>query len=353
MRCLACLFMTCNLLTSTVAAQASLPDWQEPLLKRLQTVAAGQDSELGVYVKDLDSNLVVALHAEELWYMASGTKVPVAISVLRGVERGDWSLETRLTLAADDYVDGAGSTNQHGPGTQLSVRYLLEQMIIYSDNTATDRLIRLVGLDAVNGLVAELVPQGFQPITSLADVRRHIYGELHPAAQRLGGTDLLRLKQAKRDSERLDRLASLLAVPRDALAPIDLNTAYARYYSSGLNAARLSAYGELLERLARGEALGAQQTDYLLDVMRHVKTGSKRIIAGLPKEARFAHKTGTQRARLCDSGLIETPARAAAPPVLVVACVRGEPSLAKAERSLRLVGEALADSGVLQRDALN
>lgn len=345
--------VTLALLTSPASADGQRPGWQEPLLERLQTVAAKQDGELGVYVKDLHSNLAVTLHAEELWYMASGIKVPVAIAVLRGVERGDWNLDSRLTLAADDFVDGAGSTNQYGPGERLSVGFLLEQMIIYSDNTATDRLIRLAGLDAVNVLVGELVSEGFEPITTLGDVRRHIYRELHPSAEHLGGRDLLRLRQARKDGERLDRLASLLGVPRKELAPISLGTAYANYYRSNLNAARLSAYGELLERLADGQALGAEQTRYLLGVMGRVKTGSKRIVAGLPDDARFAHKTGTQRERICDSGLIEMPARGSAQPVLIVACVQGEPSLAKAERSLRQVGEALTASGVLQRDALN
>jgi len=347
------LIIALALLSAAAQADATRPGWQEPLLARLQSIAAKQDGELGVYVKDLHSNLAVTLHAEELWYMASGIKVPVAITVLRGVERGDWNLDTRLTLAADDFVDGAGSTNQYGPGAQVSVRALLEQMIIYSDNTATDRLIRLVGIDAVNELVGELVPEGFEPITSLADVRRHIYRHLHPAAEQLGGRDLIRLRQARQDNERLDKLASLLHVPRAQLAPISLNTAYTRYYSSNLNAARLTAFGKLLERLAYGEALGAEQTDYLLGVMSRVKTGSKRIIAGLPKDARYAHKTGTQRARICDSGLIETSLRGTAEPVLVVACVRGELSLAKAERTLRQVGEALNESGVLQREALN
>lgn len=341
------------MLAGTVTADAKLPDWQAPLRERLQTIAAKQGGELGVYVKDLHSNITVTLRADERWYMASGIKVPVAIAVLRGVERGDWQLDSRLPLAANDFVDGAGSTNQYGPGERLSVRFLLEQMIIYSDNTATDRLIRLAGLDAVNGLARELVPEGFEPITTLGDVRRHIYAALHPAAAQLGGRDLLRLRQARQDGERLNRLASLLGVPRSALAPISLSEAYANYYRSNLNAATLEAYGELLERLAYGQALGAEQTAYLLSLMGRVKTGSQRLIAGLPDDAHFAHKTGTQRARICDSGLIETPARGAAEPVLIVACVQGEHSLSKAERTLRQVGEALTASGVLTPEVLN
>ena len=77
----------------------------------------------------------------------------------------------------------------HAPGKALSVRYLLDQMLIHSDNTASDMLIRLVGIEQVNAVTRELVPEGFGPITTLADVRRLIYGELHPAARTLSGKD--------------------------------------------------------------------------------------------------------------------------------------------------------------------
>jgi Beta-lactamase enzyme family len=42
----------------------------------------------------------------------------------------------------------------------------MEQMIIHSDNTASDMLIDLVGTAQVNAVVAGLVPQGFGRITS-------------------------------------------------------------------------------------------------------------------------------------------------------------------------------------------
>ena len=102
------------------------------------------------------------------------------------------------------------------------------------------------------------------------------------------------------------------------------------------------------EALVSGRALDAAHTDYLLGLMRQVQTGSRRIRAGLPAATSYAQKTGTQRARACDAGLIERPDTL---PVLVVACVRGDLSMARSERSLRQVGEALTRSGLLDENS--
>ncbi len=336
--------------SATLTAPASAPAWVQPLERSLARVEADSGVRIGVYVRDLDTGASASLHGTEPWYLASSVKVPVAIAVLRGVERGDFTLETPLTLRAADYVDGAGPTNSRPVGTPLTVRYLLEQMIVYSDNTATDMLIGLVGIGTVNAVVQSLVPRGFGRITSLADVRRHVYGVLTPAASHLSGTDFLALRQQQRlrgDAAARSALATLLRVPERSLAPTDLASAYETYYATGLNSGHLDAYADLLQALVEGRALDARHTAYLLSVMERVKTGTQRIKAGLPPGARFAHKTGTQRARTCDSGLVTVPRSHPGPRVLVVACTRGEPSTARSDRALRQVGIALCQSGLL------
>lgn len=330
---------------------AQPPRWTGPFLERIAQLDQRMPGRLGVYVKDLESGLVASYRGDERWYLASMVKVPVAIAVLRRVEAGTLALDTRVRLLASDYVDGAGPTNRHPPGTSLEVRYLLEQMLVHSDNTASDLLIRLVGIEAVNQVTHALVPEGFGPITSLADVRRQVYGQVHPGAGRLSGQDFLALRRQPDDTARVALLARLLAVPPRALAPISLAEAYERYYAMSLNSGRLSAYAELLGALQEGRALSPEATDYLLGVMRRAQTGAARIRAGLPATAGFAHKTGTQRARICDAGIVEpqAAARGARPGVVVVACVRDAPTLAAAERALRGTGETLVGVGLVAR----
>lgn len=323
------------------------PVWAERLKAELAQLAGRHAAGVGVYVRDLDTGVSVSHRADERWYLASMVKVPVALAVLRAVEAGDFTLNTTLRLRAADYVDGAGPTNARPVGAALSVRYLLEQMIIHSDNTASDMLIGLVGLRAVNDLVQGLVPQGLARITTLADVRRHAYGYLTPEAAHLSGQDFLLLKQQRTDAERLRVLSRLLHVPAGAFQRASVADAFEAYYASGLNAGRLDAYADLLHQLVDGRLLNPEHTRYLLKVMERVQTGQQRIRAGLPPSARFAHKTGTQRARSCDAGLVTMPRLGRDQRVLVVACTRGELSTTRSDAALRDVGVALCTSGLL------
>ncbi|MDO9438640.1 serine hydrolase [Hydrogenophaga sp.] len=317
------------------------------LQTELSAVATRHSGGLGVYVRDLESGASVSHRGDEQWYLASTVKVPVALAVLRAVERGDITLDTPLRVRASDYVDGAGSTNFKPVGSALSVRHLLEQMIVHSDNTASDMLIGLVGLRAVNALVQELVPTGIERITTLADVRRQAYGYLTPEAAHLTGHDFLLLKQQRNDAERLQALARLLRVPPASLQRASVGEAFEAYYASGLNSGRLDAYADILQQLVDGKVLNPAHTTYLLRVMERVQTGTARIKAGLPPAARFAHKTGTQRARTCDSGLITVPRLGRDKRVIVVACTRGELLVARSDRALKDVGTAICKSGLL------
>lgn len=327
--------------------QPLLAPWARAMHQELERFARHENARFGVYVHDLATGQRMSFHGDERWYLASSVKVPVAIAVLRAVERGDFALETPLTLRAGDYVDGAGTTNRQPVGAALTVRWLLEQMIIYSDNTASDMLIGLVGIREVNAVTQLLVPEGLERITTLADVRRHAYGQLTPEADHLSGADFLVLKQQRSEADVKAALARLLHMQPSGLRAMTLTQAYEAYYADGLNSGRLDAYAALLEQLVDGHALNAQHTAYLLGVMERVKTGPRRIKAGLPAGARFAHKTGTQRARTCDSGLVTMTRAAQERRVIVVACTRGEPSTARSDRTLRHVGIALCQSGLL------
>jgi beta-lactamase class A len=323
------------------------------LQSELAAIPLKRGVELGVHVLDLTSGAALDHGSTQRWYLASLVKLPIAIAVLRGVERGSFTLDTTLRLRADDRVDGAGQTNQQPIATELPLRYLLEQMMAYSDNTASDMLIDLVGLATVNETVASLVPQGFGPITSLADVRRKVYGELTPGASQLRGNDLLRLHAQPGDEARLQLLAQLVGEPATRFRRGSLQSAYAAYYRSGLNSATLDAYGQLVASVAQGRALGPEQTAYLLALMERTRTGTRRIAAGLAPELRWAHKTGTQRHRICDAGVVRAPGVQASAGTVVVACVRGDAPPAQAETALRRVGLALCRSGLISKGSLD
>ncbi|MCM2278914.1 MAG: class A beta-lactamase-related serine hydrolase [Oligoflexia bacterium] len=332
---------------SPIRAHETQP-WPKALRRKLEAMdrSSLNGGRFGLYVKDLESGEELSYRGDERWYIASGVKVPIALEVLRQADRDELSLDDRIVLRADDYVDGAGGTNSHSPGAALSIRYLLEQMLIHSDNTASDLLLREAGLARVNALVQEEVGTGFSRITRLGDVRRLIYSRIFAGASSLSGAQLLSLKALPTDRQRVWKLGAFLG---HASAPSNggLDRAYAGYYASGLNSATLRAYGALLEKVWQGGVLGRASRDGLLKLMERSETGKNRVKAGLPSTWLFAHKTGTQRRRSCDFGILRDRERPDRKPVVIGACTEDYPNERQGEAVLKAIGRALAVVGPL------
>ncbi|RBI67847.1 serine hydrolase [Vreelandella sulfidaeris] len=329
--------------------------WQGDLTARLQAIEDVFEGQLGVYVQNLASGEAFSWRAGDPWYLASLIKIPMAAQVLAERQAGALTLDERLTLAQSDFVDGAGPTNWHDPGTPISIRYLLEQMITVSDNTATDMLIDRVGLAAVNERARMMIaasggnPDEMGPISKLVGVRQGVYGELHPDARALGGMDFIALRQHS-VSQRPQALARALGVSTESFTQPDYDHAFDAYEATGENVGTLRAFGDLLASLHGGlDDLSAEQRQTLLAVMQGTRSGKRRLKAGLGSGVSFAHKTGTQQRRSCDAGIAE---RADAEttnegPWVIVSCARGPVAVSAHERALAKVGEALRYSGAL------
>ena len=69
------------------------------------------------------------------------------------VRQGALSLDQTLTLHSSDKVGGAGVIAGFASGTELSLDTVLRYMITESDNTATNMVIDLLGMDAINAYI--------------------------------------------------------------------------------------------------------------------------------------------------------------------------------------------------------
>lgn len=323
---------------------AGAGDWPTRLEARLTEIDRQYAGEIGVHVRRPATDERLGHRDAERWYWASLVKIPVAVELLDRVSRGDIDLQERMTLAQSDYVDGAGATNWAEPGSEIRLRTLLKRMLIQSDNTATDMLIRRVGLDAVNRRARRLMGDGIGPITTLVDVRRHLYAAFTDQAWSLSGLELIDLRQSAFGEPRLARLAQLTGVSRRDFPLDELAAGYERYYATGLNSGRLDRYADMLARINAGKALDGEATQVLLEIMRRATTGHARLAAGFQREWPFAQKTGTQHARFCDAGIVNPRTSRA---VIIVSCLKGDPSRQNANRTFQAIGEAIEASGVL------
>lgn len=94
----------------------------------------------------------------ERFLAASTVKVPIVIALLRQVDSGALSLDSMHTVVWRDVFlgDGRGSRIEFSKGVELSLRDLMYFAICMSDNNATNTLIEIAGIDAVNDVMVEL-----------------------------------------------------------------------------------------------------------------------------------------------------------------------------------------------------
>lgn len=332
--------------TAPAGADADAAAWVAPLQRQVVAIDQAMPGDFGVYVHRSGPPGragTLDLGADRAWYLSSTIKVPVAVAVLEAVDAGDLSLEDELELTAADFVDGAGDMLQHAPGERFSIATLLEKSLRDSDSTATDMLIRRIGEDRLNARIEAWTGGGFGRITTILQVRYDAYGALHPQVAQLDNRQLLALRQAEAGEPRLQALARTLGVPRQALGGTTMEQVFEDYYARGLNSATLPAFGRLLQRLAAGELLSPRSTSLLLEHMRRISTGGRRIQAGLPEGADFAQKTGTQQQRACNVGILD-PENGGSGATVVVACAERFGELAQAEQAFQALGRALASA---------
>lgn len=86
----------------------------------------------------------------------STIKIAIMLLGYRDAEAGRLNLDERITLREEDRRGGTGMLKRFGPGMAVTYRDLIDQMIITSDNTATEALTVRLGFDRINAMLREL-----------------------------------------------------------------------------------------------------------------------------------------------------------------------------------------------------
>jgi beta-lactamase class A len=230
-----------------------------PFLSNLR--AQGYGGEVGLRVCDLTGRELFALNPERVFPAASTIKVPLLILALEWAQLGRLCLEDRVTLGASDRVPGAGVLHELGPGLALSWLDVLTLMIIVSDNTATNLVIEVLGVETVN---AWLDARGWSQTRLIGKLQ--LPPDQRNAAQRRG--------------------------ERNRTSALDQT--------------------DLLGRLVRGELLDAAHTTLALDILERqqlrdvIGRGLPRSQDGQPRY-RLASKSGELDGVHHDVGVLYTP----------------------------------------------
>jgi beta-lactamase class A len=155
MRLLA-LFQTAAALAGFLTLAAGAPAaGPPPVQERLEGLVRAFPGTLGVAARNLDTGESFAVNGDARFPTASLIKVAVMVETYHRIAEGKFRAETAVTLAESDKAgDEPVVLNQLHPGISLTVSDLLALMIAFSDNTATNLLVRRVGAANVDRRMA-------------------------------------------------------------------------------------------------------------------------------------------------------------------------------------------------------
>lgn len=129
-----------------------IPEFDKQLSRQAQECGG----IVSVAVRSIDGSASIDLNPDAVISAASVIKVPILVEALRQVRQGTLSLDTQFAIEGEDRVRGAGVARYLHSGVRLTLDDLLTLMIIVSDNHATNMVIDLLGMDAVNSTMAAM-----------------------------------------------------------------------------------------------------------------------------------------------------------------------------------------------------
>lgn len=247
------------LLSSPLFSQTNNP---KELTKTIQSLIANKKADVGVSIMDLSKKDRVQINGEKLYPMLSTVKFPIALAVLRKIEKGELSMQQKLFIKKEELLDNTWSPfkEKYPDGNiEISLEEAMKWMVSYSDNNLTDILLRLIG--------------GTEPVQKMLESRNFIIQnneeEMHQ----------------NWESQFVNKIT-----PNEAIRQ--------------------------LQDFYNGKILNREHTQWLYTAMLNNVAGTKRLKGKLPKNVKTAHRTGTSftndagmTGAVNDFGIIELPGK--------------------------------------------
>jgi beta-lactamase class A len=160
----------------------------EQLKPRLDSEIRRFKGEVGIVVKDLRFDWEFSRNEEKLFPSASLVKIPIMVACFIAAEEGRVNLGRKIILCKTDKYPGSGVLKDVCPGTVFTVQELIGLMIDDSDNTATNMLTSMLGINYLNSVFDRLGLKNTNLSRRVADFESRDRGiENYTTAQDIGG----------------------------------------------------------------------------------------------------------------------------------------------------------------------
>jgi len=306
-----------TLLAVVVALCAAITAHAEKsgLERLLEAELARFPAKAGVYVKQIASGEEAAVRADDAFSSASVIKIPIMVRAFLLAEEKKLDLDERVTIARADLRDGTGVLQYHDIGLQPTIRDLITEMVITSDNTATDLMtLRVGGVERLNEWLASAGYAHLRMVGRGYEYRRKLLALIDPRFASLTPEETTALQYASQDNPLFEQFRPLFAGERAQWIDIVRNPANRRRLAE--NRDRLTvqdrAYwlgdmnpretGRMLEAIERGTIASTASCGTMKAIMRRQQAGARRLPHFL--DVPVAHKTGDSGVIANDVGIV-------------------------------------------------
>jgi beta-lactamase class A len=250
------------------------------LQDKIHAAIDASGAEMGVSLIHIESGEELHINADAGFPMASVLKIPVLCEAFHQMAAGAFTLDDRWPLTYPLKNIGSGILTYLDDGLQPTVRDLLTVMIIISDNTATDMVMRRLGVTQIDGYMKALGVSNIHMAFDVRGIFDETYGQEAADPNRFFG-DWAKKRQAP---------------------PANPNS---RAYSRGAdnNTSTPRDMTRLCAMIYRGEVVDRAACDAMLHIMLQQQL-NQRLPRYLPYGVPFAHKTGTLSGIRNDAGIL-------------------------------------------------
>ncbi|MEG0136870.1 MAG: serine hydrolase [Cetobacterium sp.] len=122
------------------------------LTKQIQVIVDEFQGEVGIIVREGTKN-IFSKNEEKIFQSASIIKLFILEALLEKIENNSFSYNQRVLLKNEDKVAGFGALKLLDENINLTIKDLATLMITLSDNTATNMLIDLIGIEYIQEFI--------------------------------------------------------------------------------------------------------------------------------------------------------------------------------------------------------
>jgi len=262
------------------------------LKEQIEYVSKDAKGIVGVAVKHIESGEELYINDDVYFPMASVFKVPILVEVLYQVKEGNLSLNGEIEIKKTEQHLGSGLIAKLDvPGIKLSIKNLINLMMMISDNSATDILLTKVGTDSVNKRMREL---GIKSIIINRTCQHLIL-------------DYIGLDYEKYKNYSASEFRKLFQNIKNEEFKKIQQKARKRFNTELKDVSTPRAMNTLLEKIFTKKIINENYCELIISTMLKCDTGRNRLKGLLPSGTKVAHKTGTIGGTVNDAGIIYLP----------------------------------------------